>query len=150
MSLVRTDKEVAMQDLLVASRESVDHYRDAAEFLIDSNASELLRAIASQREPFVARLEEAVRTLGDLPKVPDPDKETGAMLIHHAEAFLSEDHVQEVLEQRINSEVQLTQCIIQAREAGLEQSFGNLLDEISAHLIQTEKALKSLLSQRAK
>lgn len=148
MSIIRTDEEVALNDLLVASRETVDHYRDAAEFLKDTNITSVLRTIATQREPFIERLTDAVRALGDLPSMPDPDKETGAMLLHHAGAFLSDDYSTEVLEQRIEAEQHLAELVQAGRAIGLDKSCGPLLDEISEHIAQTSEQLQLLLAQR--
>lgn len=147
MSIIRTDKEVALNDLLVASRETVDHYRDAAEFLEDVKITSILREIADQREPFVARLTHAVRALGDLPSMPDPDKETGAMLLHHAGAFLSDDYATEVLQQRIEAEQHLAELIEAGRAVGLEEECETLLDEISEHVARTNNQLQQLLKQ---
>lgn len=146
MSLIRTDEEVALNDLLIASRESVDHYRDAAEFLDDKAITDVLRAIASQREPFIARFEQAIRAMGELPSVPDPDKEAGTMLIHHAGALLSEDYSSEVIEQRLRAEEALAEFTRTASTLGIDAA---LLNEFSHHLAQTKEQLQALLSQTA-
>lgn len=148
MSIIRTDKEVALNDLLVAGRETVDHYRDAAEFLEDTEITQVLRSIASQREPFLTRLTEAVRALGDLPSMPDPDKETGAMLLHHAGAFLSDDYSVEVLEQRLEAEEHLTELVQAGHAVGLDKSFGTLLNEMSDHVAEAREQLQLLLAQK--
>src|SRR5690606_25542466 len=99
MSIIRSDKEVALNDLLVAARESVDHYQDAADFLQEHDVSKAFINIAMGREPLLSQIENAIRALGDLPSVPDPDKETGAMLIQHAGALLTDNYVSDVIEQ---------------------------------------------------
>lgn len=147
MTFLRTDKEVALNDLLIASEETIDHYRDAAEFLEDANIVHAFKAIVLQRESFIAGLTKAVRALGDLPSMPDPDKETGVKLMHRAGAFLSENHVAEILRQRIESELQLTDFVEAGREAGLDGSCSTLLDEMAEHVAQTIAQLKDLLAQ---
>ena len=104
MNLLRTDKEVALNDLLVASRETVDHYQDAVEYLNDDHITPVLRMIMQERQGFIQRIEQAIRALGDLPSVPDPDRETGEMLLHHVTAALSSDTATQILEQRINAQ----------------------------------------------
>lgn len=141
MSLIRTDKEVALNDLLVASRESVDHYRDAADFLEDKTVTDVLHAIASQREPFIARFEQAIRALGELPSVPDPDKETGAMLIHHAGALLSEDYRSQVIEQRLKAEEHLTELVSDACNSDIDKI---LCADFSDHLAKANQQLQAL------
>ncbi len=72
-----SDIEVALNELLVACRESVDHYRDAAELVGQADIAERFLDIAKRRTLFLNRLVSAIRELGDLPSTPDPDKETG-------------------------------------------------------------------------
>lgn len=144
MSLIRTDEEVALNDLLVASRESVDHYRDAADFLEGKQFTDVLRAIASQRELFIARFEQAIRVLGELPSVPDPDKETGTMLIHHAAALLSKNYSLDVIEQRLTAEEHLTSLTDDARRFGIDAV---LLDDFSTHLAQVNQQLQTFLAK---
>lgn len=146
MSLIRTDEEVALNDLLIASRESVDHCRDAAEFLDEKDITDVLRAIASQREPFIARFEQAIRAMGELPSVPDPDKEAGTMLIHHASAFLSEDYSSEVIEQRLNAEATLSDLTNNASALGIDAT---LLNDFSRHLVLVHEQLHALLTKTA-
>lgn len=146
MSLIRTDEEVALNDLLVASRESVDHYRDAGDFLEDKKFTDVLRAIASQREPFIARFEQVIRAIGELPSVPDPDKETGAMLMHHAGALLSKDYSLDVVEQRLTAEEHLTVLTNNARSVGID---AKLLEDFSTHLAQVNQQLRDLRATTA-
>jgi hypothetical protein len=144
MSILRSDKEVALNDLLVAIRESVDHYRDASAFLDAGNLTQLLASIGARREAFIPPLENAVRALGDLPSVPDPDKETGAMLVHHAAALLSENYAANVINQRLEAEQHIVELINAGRAAGLEEYCGNLMDLLDEHVAQTIKQLQGL------
>lgn len=130
MNLLRTDKEVALNDLLVASRESADHYQDAIEYLEEEHITEALRQIRQQRLTFIERIEHAIRALGDLPSMPDPDRETGEMLLHHVAAALSSDTATEILEQRVKAERHLLELLDACRTAGLEEAHGTLLAEM--------------------
>jgi hypothetical protein len=147
MSILRTDKEVALNDLLVASRETIDHYQDAIEYLDDGTIAAILREIIAQREPLIARIETAIRALGDLPSVPDPDKETGEMIIHHVSAALSSDTAHEVVEQRIKADYHLAELIQACRDVGLADDQGALLDALAAHLTDTLQKLNQLAQQ---
>src|SRR5690606_22385195 len=86
--------------------------------------------IARGREPLISQIENAIRALGDLPSVPDPDKETGSMLLHHAGALLTDNYVFDVIEQRLKAEDQLTELVNAGRTAGLEEFCGSLIDHI--------------------
>jgi hypothetical protein len=146
MVFLRSDQEVALNDLLVALRESVDHYNDAIELVDPSPLTPLLREAAIQRSQFIPRLEDAIRQLGDLPSVPDPDKESGEMLIHHVGAALSNDYEPDVIEQRIASDQQLAQLVNDARKNTSEASFTQLMEDIATHITQTLVHLKAMQS----
>ena len=51
-----SDTEVALNELLVACRESVDHYQDAIKLIEQSDVANSFRAIANHRKPFFNRL----------------------------------------------------------------------------------------------
>ena len=146
MVFLRSDQEVALNDLLVALRESVDHYNDAIDLLEVSPLMPLLRNAATQRSQFIPRLEQVIRQSGDLPSVPDPDKESGEMLIHHVGAALSNDYEPEVIEQRIASDQQLAELIKEATASASDASITQLMDDIATHITQTLGQLKAMQS----
>ena len=131
MNLLRTDKEVALNDLLVASRETADHYQDALEYLDDHPITPALRDIMQERLSVIERIEQAIRALGDLPSMPDPDRETGEMLLHHVTAALSSDSATEILEQRIKAERHLLALLQACNDVGLDNDQPQLLQEMA-------------------
>lgn len=144
MSILRSEKEVALNDLLVAVRESIDHYRDASAILEEGTLTRLLTNIGAQREAFIPPLENAVRALGDLPSVPDADKETGTMLLHHAAALLTENYAANIIDQRLDAEQQMAELINAGRAVGLDEYCGSLLDLLDENMAQTIKQLQAL------
>lgn len=134
-----SDIEVALNELLVACRESVDHYQDATELVEHADIAKNFAKIASQRKTFLTRLEAAIRELGDLPSVPDPDKEASAMMLHHLGAALSPDYTNELLAQRIEAEEQIMNLIDQARATAVNESCAALLTDLANHVEQTIK-----------
>ena len=146
MSIFRTDEQAALNNLLKAARETLDHYRDATE-LVETNHAQLFRNIAQQRRDFVTRLEEAVRMAGDLPVVPDPDKETGEMLIHHVAALLKSDYDADVIEQRIEAEKNLADLTAEAKNTEFEIPDVNLRDDFASHVSDTIAQLQHAHTQ---
>lgn len=144
MGLLRTDKEVALNDLLVASRETADHYQDAIEYLEDPQLTPVLREIIQERQAFIARIEQSIRALGDLPSVPDPDRETGEMLIHHVTAALSPDSANEILEQRVKAEQQLLDLLQACHDVGLDKEHAVMLNEMEQQVRATLARLENL------
>lgn len=57
MSIMRSDDQVALQDLHSRIMESVDHYRDSARFIDDERAATLFRQIADDREQLATARE---------------------------------------------------------------------------------------------
>jgi hypothetical protein len=127
----------------VAARETLDHYRDA-EKLVDQNLDEVFRGIEAKRREFIHRLEDAVRALGDLPAVPDPDKESGEMLLHHVAALFQNDYSGDIINQRIESEKKLADLVKETHTDGLDASHQNLLQEFDVHIAETIKQLRSV------
>ncbi len=152
MTIFKTNKQVALQDLLVAVSESVDLYRDAAEFLenelLENTAiCTALNAIAHEREYFIMPLEQLIRATGDLPASPDEDKETGRKWLSHLFASLSEDSARDIVNSRLEFEQQVQDILNQCRELGLEDEFGELLMSLSVNISWTKDQLQILLEK---
>jgi hypothetical protein len=141
-----SDAEVALNELLVACRESVDHYQDAIKLVEQSEATDIFRDIANQRKLFFNRLANAIRELGDLPSAPDPDKETTEMIIHHLGAALSPDYLSEAISQRISAEEHIQELIAKARETEINETGSVLLNDLSLHVDETIKTLATINS----
>jgi hypothetical protein len=151
MNFFRTDDQAALNTLLVTTRETLDHYRDAIE-LVDANLAQLFRDISRERRGFVYRLEEAVRASGTLPSVPDPDKEAAEMLLHHVAALIKSHYARDILEQRIEGEKKLAELIIAAQvitagSAELDSPPTDLLNDFSQHISDTIRLLQSMQAQ---
>ena len=141
MNIFRTDGQAALNSLIKAARETLDHYRDAIE-LVEENHAQLFREISQQRHNFIHRFEDAVRASGSLPAVPDPDKEAGEMLIHHVAALIKTDYAPDIFEQRIDSEKNLANELAEAKDTELKTSHANLLSDFEHHIVDTIKRLQ--------
>jgi hypothetical protein len=144
MNIIRSDKQVALNDLLVAAKETVDHYQEAPDLIEDSSVNTIFSSIAQGRKPLIDQLENAIRALGDLPSAPDPDKETGTMLLHHAGALLTEDYLATFVDQRLRAEEQLAELINVARITGLEEYCGLLINHVDENVEQAIKQLQEI------
>ncbi|BFM19210.1 hypothetical protein [Gilvimarinus japonicus] len=111
MSVLRNDLQVALNDLHVALMESADHYRYAAEFVSDALTGELFETLAEARDLLADEAEEAIRDSGDLPSVPDVDRETGEQLLQRLEAVFSADEAADVMAQRLEGEAQFEELL---------------------------------------
>ncbi|WP_041522118.1 hypothetical protein [Gilvimarinus agarilyticus] len=111
MSVLRTELQVALNDLHVALMESADHYRYAAEFVTDERTGKLFETLAEARDLLADEAEEAIRDAGDLPSVPDADRETGEHLLQRLEAVFSADQAADVMAQRLEGEQEFEHLI---------------------------------------
>jgi hypothetical protein len=146
MSILRTDGQAALNSLLKAARETLDHYRDATE-LVDETIANLFRDILRERRGFILRLEDAVRATGSLPTVPDPDKEAGEMLLHHVAAMIKSDYAPDAVAQRIEGEENLAEQINEAKNAKNEIPNFNVLEDFEHHIARTIARLKAAQDQ---
>ena len=146
MNFFRTDDQAALNSLLKAARETLDHYRDAIE-LVEENYAQLFRNIAQQRRNFIQRLENAVRASGDLPTMPDPDKEAGEMLIHHVAALLKSNYAANLMQQRIDGEKNLADLAAEANNIELKIPDSNLPNEFALHVAEAITQLQNAHAQ---
>ena len=140
-----SDTEVALNELLVACRESVDHYQDAIKLVEDPEIANHFQSIASQRKIMCTQLGGIIRELGDLPTVPDPDKEAGEMIIHHLGAALSPDYTNDALTQRLDAEENIIQLIANARGTDMKDAHNNFLDQLAIHIQDTIRILSAAI-----
>lgn len=150
MNLIRNKQQTVLHDLLVATRKSVDHYRDAADFLGALRAGNELRSIANERDRLVEGLEQAVKESGDLPSVPDEDRESVEKLFHRVHASLSSDEVQDVLQQRLDAEQAFARELAAIHDTGSVGKDAGLLAAMEEHVQFVIKRLNELLQALAR
>lgn len=140
-----SDLEVSLNELLIACRKSVDHFRDAAQLIAEEKISNDLKQLANEREPFLSAIERKIRELGDLPSMPDPDREDSEMLLHHLGAAISTDYTNKLLQQRIDAEKHIIELIGQAKASDDNNLCDEVLTDLSTHASKAVKALSSLV-----
>lgn len=141
MSIIRNDTQVALNDLHVALQRSSDHYLDAAKFLQDEHASELCRRLAAEREQLISAVEQAVRESGELPSVPDKDRETGEELLERLESLFSADQTREVLQKRLDTERELRALLDEPEMAVLDEHYAELKERCRKRVDDAVRAL---------
>ena len=143
MSL-RDDKQTALNDVIYAVKDSAHHYQQAAEFVSDAGLAELFRTIAGQRETLATELDAHIRRLHDLPREPDPDRETMDAVITRLKAALTGDERLSVLEEREQAEDELRTCIEAALAQDLPEATQAVLTRLHDEVIATQERLSSV------
>ncbi|MBC53452.1 MAG: hypothetical protein CMQ34_06395 [Gammaproteobacteria bacterium] len=145
MGILRSAQQVALQELHQLAQESVDHYRDSAEFVDDSTAAQLFKRIADQRASLVANVAQAIRETGDLPAAPDADRETGEQLLHRLHAWFTADQTQDVLQQRLQAEEDLATALAENASDASDPAFQALHDQFATQISGTVQTLKQAI-----
>ncbi|MBC6905452.1 hypothetical protein DWB84_08290 [Saccharophagus sp. K07] len=146
MTFIRTDEQVALNDLLVAIQKSADLLRDAASFLDDANTEHELLQLAERREMVSADLARAIRALDDMPSAPDPDAEATEKLLQRISAIFSgEKSQQAVLQQRLQTEERLSALLEDVQGRNVGRQFDDLLYEVKESIREVTLHLKELM-----
>lgn len=129
--MLMEDRQIAVNDVIVACVEAADHYRDGADFFEDPNLTALFSALADEREAMADELGAHVRDLGALPRKPDADLELFHRLASRFKAAVSPSERAAVIEERINAEKHVGSLIAIA--------LGHELPDSTVHYLKTSQ-----------
>lgn len=108
--MLRSELQIALNDVEVALQEAADGHEWAADFVADPEFADLLRQLAGERRGLAEALGEQLKALGDLPRTPDTDLETVRDLVSRIKAAFSPDESQALLDDRASAEAHLEAC----------------------------------------
>ncbi|MGH6942590.1 MAG: DUF2383 domain-containing protein [Geminicoccaceae bacterium] len=108
--MLRSELQIALNDLEVACQQAADGHESAAGTVVDEELAATLRAFAAQHREAGEILGDRLRDLGDLPSTPDTDLETIKDILSRVKAALSPDERQSLLEDRVAAEAKLEHC----------------------------------------
>lgn len=146
MTFIRTEQQLALNELLVAAEKSADLLRDAAAFLDDDNTEHELVQLAERREMVVSALKRAIRALDDMPSAPDPDAESTEKLLHRISAFMAGDKSRQItLQKRLATEQQLGALVQQVQQRNLGETFDEVIYEFKESIREVTLHLQGLL-----
>ncbi len=145
MFYILSDTEVALNEVLIACQESIDYYEDALNNISDKEVTSLFNNIISERKIFAKKLEDILLNLGTLPSAPDPDKETGELIIEKVAASLSPNDISPLISHRLDTEQHLQSLIDAASENDLQESHRQVIKNLAAQVEDTITKLSSLV-----
>lgn len=146
MSILRTPKQVAFNDLLVAVEESVDNYGDLANALDDTAVAGTFHGFMQERRSIVRRLQAEIRRLDDLPSLPDPDKEDIGKLMHRLRAALSDDEITQALQEMLDAEQHIQELTGICAQEEPDPSESQLLTDLTAQVDSTVSRLRLMVA----
>lgn len=147
MNIIRTEKQTALQELLVNLQETADMFQDAADYVDEQPLSEQFESIAGERKGFVPRLEKLVRDNEDLPSAPDSERETAKKLLSRLFAKVDSNPLGEILLEREKGEDGVKEALGQCRKLGMDEECGGLLQDLDKHIVSTHEKLQKLLER---
>jgi len=144
MSIIRNDRQVALNDLLVAVEKSADHYQASADSLQDHApaVSRQLRELAGRRERLADVIKREIQASGDLPSAPDEDRESVEQLFQRVHASLAPDQILDVLRQRLDAEDALADLLSRIRDSEVGEGMDELLQKASAQVRSAQTQLR--------
>ncbi len=109
--MLRDDREIALNDILVACRRSAGHLLQAVKLSDTTKLTELFDRMAVRRRMDASKLKVLVRDLGYLPDEPDSDRQDFSHLLTLTRTAVAGDSRRTLLEKAIELEVALDQKI---------------------------------------
>lgn len=104
---IRSDAEAALSELAERCTEVADHYVNSAARLGDGRLADMFEDLARHHADMAKELADHLRSMGSLPRAPDPDRETAVELLSAIRETLSGDTASTVLEDQIQREGRL-------------------------------------------
>ena len=98
MSILRSDEQIALNELIVACREAANGHRTAAELLSQDALAQQLEELAQDRETMADKLAELVLEGDDIPDAPSAEKELLESAVARLKSVISDDEARQALE----------------------------------------------------
>lgn len=116
--MLLNDDQMAINELIVAYRESIARYTDAAD-RVDDETTTFLEELGTAREETVERLSTMIRESGELPKGTDTERGQLHQLFTRARAALAEDERKVFVDDALAGERRIASLIDEVMELDL-------------------------------
>lgn len=147
--LTRTPEQIALSETSRLCQQIVDLGADAATQVTDARLKRLLEQLIEVHDAVRSRVDARIRDTGDLPRMPDTDRENLKELATRVKEAFASDPASVVLDERIADEEALLAHLDDALAQGID-----LDPETHACLVEAKRtarqALESLMEARAK
>ncbi len=142
--MLRDDRQVALDDVIVALETAADAYADAFELLQPSEPELASRfdMMARRRSAAAARLSEHLQAMGDLPSEPDQDLSTLDTVVRHLRAQFVTAEWDELISEAVAHEEEIAAKAELAVETGPPDAVVAALNDVAEEARQTIAALR--------
>jgi uncharacterized protein (TIGR02284 family) len=142
--LLRTNQQLALNDVGSLCIASADHYEAAAGKTADPELTGLFAELAAQRRQLAEELAEHIRALDDLPQQPDPDMEAVDHLLSSVKALFSTDERRVLIDEREQFEHKFAEAVQAAQQEELPVEAKALLGRIAGHVAESVRRLEAM------
>lgn len=141
------DRQIALGDIVVASREFADHCRDSAAQIDHPDLAALFNQLAAVHSGVGDELEQHLRATGALPRDPDPEAEEVQRLARHFKARFAVDAPRTILEERIAAEREIEDLVAAARQCDLSTETATCLARVAGAVADARVQLEETAAQ---
>lgn len=124
---------VALNDLLIACRRSLNHFRRAADLSNDDTAG-WYGMLAHLRQESIRRIEEVIRYTKHFPLQPDPDRATVVKAVTYVRIRIADDEQKTLLKKAVRLESRVEKCLGAVQDLDWAAPIQRELDHIEAAL----------------
>ena len=138
--MLRSEAQATVSELAVKLRDAADRYADAAGHSSGARAA-LFARLAGRHQENALRLEQQIRSLGDLPREPDPERETFERLAAHLKATLHADPDAVFIEEGQRMEAAIATLIHDTLKVPLPETVQPVLRQIQQEVADAQRQL---------
>lgn len=146
--MLRDDREIALNDILVACRRSAGHLLQARDLSDNKKLTALFDRMADRRRLDADKLKTLVRAFGYLPDEPDSDLQDFSHLFTLTRSAVASDGGRMLLEKAIELEVELDKKIDGALGFDWDGDAPSLLRDIRASNRRYRKEMAEVQARR--
>lgn len=128
--MLRDDRDIALNEVLIACRKAAVHYHQATELADDPQMIEMFRRMSERRQSDVHRTERLVRKMGFLPDGPHKDKQDLTRLITLSRFAVARQAERTLVEKAVNLEIDVEKTATVASQLNWDAEAANFLREI--------------------
>lgn len=142
--MLRDDRQLALHQVILCGKKSIEHYRHVIEASEERDLTALLASLLEPRRAILAQLEPHMYKIGDMPSMPDPEKLALEEFIIWLKGALSGDEREAVLERLQELDEELIGSIENALRQELPDETKKILQQLKAAVSGAQKRLAAL------
>lgn len=142
--LLRDDRQIALSQLEMLCIEAADGYAAAVDRTDNAMLKQLFAELGKEHSRFAADLAPHIRALDDLPKSPDPDRETIEHALTAVRGFLSGHARETLLADQEHRELKVEEAAREALKQALSGEADALVRRIRTHAGKARERLLAL------